>query len=207
MNDTNATADTTLRYDSGVDATSAPADERHTIQTYLSDALALERHIAVPLQRQLDLDDTTDFAEAVQVFSTIKSLTESHIAQLESQLADYGGEGGSAIKSAWSQLLGAGAAVVGGSRKTKVSKSLRDDYTALALATAGYTMLCATALGLGDGAPAHLAKKHLEDYAPVMVQIFKVLPGAVLRELALDGANVDITAEQYADQMTSNAWH
>jgi ferritin-like metal-binding protein YciE len=202
-NDTDTT-DRALRYDSVGDTGST--DNGHSIATYLSDALALERHIAQPLQRQLDMDDTAKFSQAAELISTMKTLTDSHIANLEKQLDAAGGHAASPVKSAWSQLIGAGAAAVDSARKTKVSKNLRDDYTALALATAGYTMLNATALGLGDAATAQLAKQHLEDYAPVIVQISRALPGVVLEELTLDGETVQISAAQIAEQNTADAW-
>jgi ferritin-like metal-binding protein YciE len=207
MNDTDSTA-SALRYDSADTANTAATanDGRHAIQTYLSDALALERHIAQPLQRQLDMDDSAKFTGAAELISTIKALADSHIANLETALDAAGGDAASPVKSAWSQLIGAGAAVVDSARKTKVSKNLRDDYTALALATAGYTMLNATALGLGNAATAQLAKSHLGDYAKVVVQISRALPGVVLEELALDGENVQVTAAQIAEQNTADAW-
>ncbi len=205
MNDAAFPTDSTLRYDSRDDATTAPGNERHTIRTYLSDALALERHINQPLGHQLEMEDTAKFSDAVRLISNLKARTERHILDLEAQLEEAGGET-SPVKSAWAQLLGAGAAALDGVRKTKISKNLRDDYTALALATASYTMLNATALGLGDKSTAKLAQQHLEDYAQIVVQISKALPGVVLEELALDGEHVLISAAQIAEQNTANAW-
>ena len=66
----------------------------HTIQTYLSDALALEKHIAQPLARQLDLDDSAKFEEAIALITTIKSMTDTHIAHLERHLELAGGASG-----------------------------------------------------------------------------------------------------------------
>jgi ferritin-like metal-binding protein YciE len=207
MNDSNTTTDASLRYDSADGADVAGRDDdRHAIQTYLSDQLALERHIAQPLDRQLDLDDTARFGEAQRIITRLKSTTESHITALEAQLDAAGGHAGSPVKSAWSQLLGAGAAAIDGARKTKVSKNLRDDYTALALATAGYTMLNATALGLGDGSTAQLAQRNLTDYAQIVMDIAKALPAVVLEELRADGENVQVTAAQIAEQASTNAW-
>jgi ferritin-like metal-binding protein YciE len=203
MNET--TADPSLRYDSAAGAVTT-GDDRHTIQTYLSDALALERHIAQPLQRQLDSDDSAQFGRALEIISTIKATTDSHLSRLEAQLEAAGGHAASPIKSAWAQILGAGAAVVDGSRKMKVSKNLRDDYTALALATISYTMLHATALGLGDESTAAVAKQHLDDYAPIIVNIAKAMPVVVLEELRIDGENVQVSAAHISEQATQDAW-
>ena len=142
-------------------------DDRHTIATYLSDMLALERHIAAPV---------------------------------EAQLNNVGGSATSGVKSAWSALLGSGAAALNQVRKTKVSKSLRDDYTALGLSAISYTMLHTTALGLGDQATAQLAKRNLDDITPIIVEISQVMPKVVLQELQEDGETVQITAAELSKQ-------
>src|SRR5258707_15816739 len=101
MNETTDTS-TSIRYDSD-EATNAGADERHAIQTYLSDALALERHIAQPLARQRDMDDTARYGDAMSIIAQLKSLTDSHVVALEERLKMAGGHEASTVKSAWSQ--------------------------------------------------------------------------------------------------------
>lgn len=205
MNDTNLNQSDAVRYDSD-DATTAH-DDRHTVHTYVNDMLALERHIAQPLNKQVQSDDTADFGAALSIVNRIKSTTDAHIETLEAHVNSGNGSGGAATaKSAISQLLGAGAAAINGVRKTKVSKSLRDDYTALSLASVSYTMLHATALGLGDTATAEIAKRHLADYAPIIIDISKAIPGVVLEELRLDGQNVQAGAAHIAEANTQSAW-
>jgi ferritin-like metal-binding protein YciE len=203
MNDTPDTS-TNVRYDSGEAA--GAADEQHAIQTYLSDALALERHIAQPLARQRDMDEAGRYGSAMSIISQLKSLTDSHVAALEERLKGAGGHEASPVKSAWSQLLGAGAAAIDSVRKTKISKSLRDDYTALSLAAISYTMLHATALALGDSSTATLAKAHLEDYASVIIDISNAMPAVVLEELRADGVDVASGAAAQAQASTQSSW-
>jgi ferritin-like metal-binding protein YciE len=181
-------------------------DERHTVATYLSDMLALEQHISAPIDSQLGSADHREYADAIRIIQSIKSVTTSHVTALEAQLKAAGGSGAHPMKSAWAQLLGGGAAAINNVRKTKVSKSLRDDYTALGLAAISYTMLHATAAGLGDGSTAALAKRHLEDIAPIIVEISKTIPAVVLQELADDGEKVSITAAQLTEDATGEAW-
>ena len=176
------------------------------LQTYVSDMLALERHIAQPLQRQLDLRDTAKYAEAKTVVALIKGLTDSHITALEQCLEQLGGHEASPVKSAWAGLLGVGAAAIDSVRTTKVSKNLRDDYTALNLAAISYTMLHATAVGLDVAAIADLAKRHLADYARVIMQIVQVIPGIVLQELLDDGERVATGAADLVRQETNELW-
>lgn len=203
MNDTNANQ--SVRYDSS--ATGANVDDRHSLQTYVSDALALERHIAEPVDRQTDIADSAKYTDALRIISTIKGLTDSHISALDSQLQALGGHAGSPVKSAWSSLLGGAAAAIDSVRKTKVSKSLRDDYTALSLASISYTMLHATALSLGDQATATLAKRHLDDYASVIIDISRTIPVVVLQELLDDGENVQLSAAELTQQATQDSWN
>ncbi len=181
-------------------------DEKHTIATYLSDLLALERHTAAPVDSQVSSEDHKAYPEASKIFTQIKSVTDAHIAALEAQLNAVGGHPASGIKSAWSQLLGGGAAAINNARKTKVSKSLRDDYTALALESISYTMFHATALGLGDTASAQLAKRHLDDITPIIVAISGAIPAIVLGELAADGESVQVTAAELTQQASKDAW-
>ena len=181
-------------------------DDQHTIATYLSDLLALERHMAAPIEQQTKSEDHQQYPEAARIFEKIKTITDNHIAALEAQLNTVGGHPASGIKSARSQLLGGGAAALNSARKTKVSKSLRDDYTALGLSSISYTMFHATALALGDTASANLAKRHLDDITPVIVEISRVIPFVVLGELQADGQSVQITAAQLTQAASADSW-
>jgi ferritin-like metal-binding protein YciE len=205
MSDLGTTPDSTIRYDSSAQGATGE-NERHSIQTYVSDMLALENHIAQPLQRQLGLEDTKKFPGALAVITSLKGLNDSHVTALEQCLQQLGGHEASGVKSAWSSLLGVGAAAIDSVRKTKVSKNLRDDYTALSLSTISYTMLYTTAVGLGDTATADLAKRHLADYAQLVMTINQVIPEVVLAELQIDGQNVQAGAGDLIRQTTNELW-
>ena len=181
--------------------------ELGSIQTYLGDMLALEQHIAGPLQRQLEIDETQNYVRAIALTGRIKSLTDAHAAALHARLQNLGGGNGlNPVKSAWSGLLGAGAAAVGSVRKTKVSKNLRDDYTALSLATVSYSMLNATALGFGDAETASIAQRHLADYARLIMDLGRAIPEVVLQELSDDGQSVDVGAAVRAEEDVEQSW-
>ena len=162
MNDTKSTVRPTASTDN---------DALDSIRTYLGDMLALEKHIASPLDRQVEMDDTKNYARAIGLVERIKSQTQTHVQALQKRLDALGDHPSNPVKSAWSGLLGAGAAAVDGVRKTKVSKNLRDDYTALSLASVSYSMLNATALGFGDSETAQLAQRHLSDYARLIMDL------------------------------------
>jgi len=204
MSDIGTGNEQSIRYDSSV--TDGGGNERHSIQTYVSDMLALERHIALPLKRQLGMDDTSKYGPALAAIATIEGLNDAHVMALDQCLQQLGGHEASAIKSAWASLLGAGAAAIDSVRKTKVSKNLRDDYTALNLAAISYTMLHATAVGLGDTTTADLAKRHLCDYARCIMQIVQIIPDVVLEELQDDGESVQTGAAALIRLQTNEIW-
>lgn len=179
---------------------------QHTLTTYVSDMLALERHIGEPLDRQERLEDTGRFSEAARVTESLNAFVKSHVSALEARLEQLGGNANSPVKSAWSGLLGLGAAAVDGARKTKVSKNLRDDSTALGLATISYTMLYTTAIALGDRETADLSLRHLNEYAKIVMQIGRVMPSVVLAELASDGVPVDRSVSDEANQTVQEMW-
>lgn len=180
--------------------------EVHSIQAYVSDMLALERHIAMPLSRQLEMNDTGRFGAAQTILTEIKRLTDAHVTELERLLEQIGGSAASPVKSAWSSMLGAGAAAIDSVRKTKVSKSLRDDYTALGLASISYTMLYTTAVGFGDMPTANLAQRHLGDYARAVMQIAQAMPSIVLLELQADGETTATDAAETIRRQINEIW-
>ena len=133
-------------------------DERHSLGGYVSDLLALEQHIAKPLAEQVGHEATSEYPRAEALLQELQGLNASHEQRLQRALDRLGGHAAAPIKSAWSSLLGGAAAAIGSTRKTKVTKWLRDDFTALNLAAMSYTLLHATAIGVGDAEIAELAR-------------------------------------------------
>jgi hypothetical protein len=202
MSDTTNKTNTNLTYDSA----GTGGDERHSLQAYVGDLLALIKHIEVPIDRQLAIGDSANYSEALAIVSDVKSVTAAQRTALEAELSRLGGSGAAGFKSAWSALLGAGAAAIDSVRKTKVSKNLRDDYTALSLASISYTMLHATATGLGEESVAALAQRGLEQITPIIVRISKTIPAVVLQELRDDGESVRVSAAELSTKLTHQAW-
>jgi ferritin-like metal-binding protein YciE len=198
-------SNTSIRYE-----TAAPdqttGDERHSLQAYVSDLLALEQHIGQALNGQLASESIARRPAARSVVAAIKAQNEAHVTALRDDLRRLGGHSTSGIKSAWASLLGEAAKAVGAGRKTKVTRWLRDDYTALNLGAMSYTLLHATAIGLGDAATAQVARAGLADYARSVMQINDVIPEIVLNELADDGDSVATGAADTVRQQTRDIW-
>ena len=177
-----------------------------TIATYVSDMLALEQHTLQPLQHQADDKAVQAMPAALRVVQAATQIAQKHEQALSARLEALGGHAGSPIKSSVASALGGVAAVVGNIRKTEVAKYLRDDYTALCLATASYTMLQTTALAMHDAETAALAKAHLADYAGVIMKFSETLPSAVIGDLQSEGTTVDASVVSEAQEATERAW-
>ncbi len=161
------------------------------INSYLTDMLALEEHIAIAVRAQ-----AKDLHDEPRILSTVLEETlvtvEAHIEALKDVIDER--ESGAAntvaeaVKRAASVLAGAGAAAVDLVRNEKVPKDLRDDYTAFSLATVSYVMLVSTAMSLNDQAVAELARRHLRDYTKVVMKVNDILPIGRDRATAGGGA-------------------
>lgn len=182
------------------------ADEHHSLQTYVSDMLALERHVRIPFTTQLDDADFGKYTGAKTLLTHLVAFSLQHIDALEAALARLGGQEASGVKVAVTQIEGFFAGAIDKLRKTKVSKALRDDYTALALCTISYTMLQTTATALGDETTALLAQDHLRDYARCIIEIGQSLPQIVLEELRDLGLAVDASMADSARHAAEEAW-
>ena len=87
-------------------------------------------------------------------------------------------------------MLGVGAAVVDFVRGETLPKNLRDDYTALSLASIGYVMLHTTALSLGDDKVGEIAHEHLQNHARSLIAVHNLVPLGVVAFLKDEGHNL-----------------
>jgi len=160
--------------------------------SYVTDMLALEKHIFIALAGQIeDLNE-----EAPQIVAELRSVQltcERHIERLESLAGDRNTSGqglAEAVKKAASSMLGVGAAVVDFVRGETLPKNLRDDYTALSLASIGYVMLHTAALSLGDDEVGTTAHEHLQNHARSLIAVHNLVPLSVVSFLKDEGHNV-----------------
>ena len=177
-----------------------------TMKTYVSDMLALENHQLQPLKTQAEDADVNAFPRAKACVDEALRTVEAHIESLNARLEALGGHAGEGVKSGVTSAVGAVAGVIDKMRKTEVSKSLRDDYAALCLSSAGYTMLNTAALGMSDPETASLAKRHLTDFASIVMKISHTLPSVVLGELENEGAAIATSAVSEAEGNVEEAW-
>jgi hypothetical protein len=181
-------------------------NDQHSLATYVSDMLALERHIRIPFDMQRADNDVQEYVDAAGTVNRLVALSDTHIEGLKAELERLGGQEASPLKSAVTQVEGVVAGAIDKVRKTKVSKSLRDDYTALALCTISYSALLTTANAMGDSEVAQLAQRYLADYANSIMEIGRCIPGVVIRELQALGLDVDSGTVDDSRQQISQSW-
>jgi len=178
----------------------------HAITTYVSDMLAVARHVAVPIHAQVTDESVLAITETATLLPRLQQVIDRQVDRLNAHLDQLGGHPASGIKEAVSNVIGSAAAAIDKSRKMTVSKMIRDDQTALALMTVSYTMLHATAVGLGDLKTAEIAKRSLEELTPLVMDLNRCIPAVVIAELQADGLTVDASAIRISQQETQQDW-
>lgn len=180
---------------------------KERIDSYVTDMLALEKHIQTAVAGQIaDLDEHSEFKGPL---IRIHSMCDSHARALEALTVrreqNVGGLS-KVMKMAVSSVLGLGAAAVDFVRTEKLPKDLRDDYTAISLAYIGYLMLHTTALALGDAEVAGTAKVHLGAHADAMMALQQVIPAATLAFLASEGLEPNTSVLATIRESISQSW-
>src|SRR5919106_6146226 len=183
------------------------SERQDTLQQYVSDMLAVERHLLPALENQSQDDRLAQYPEAQRLVNKIEATIRSHINGLEQHLKNLGGDPASPVKSAVTAALGVAASVIENVRTNPVSKNLRDDYTALNLAAIGYTMLHTTGQALMDQQTADLSATFLMDYTPLITEINEVIPEVVVSELRDETEMLNPDAAQRAIERTQQAWN
>ena len=158
-------------------------ERQDSLQQYVSDMLAVERHMLPAFENQSKDDRFARHPEARRLVNQIEATINSHINGLKQHLENLGGDAASPVKSAVTAALGAAAAVIENMRTNPVSKNLRDDYTVLNLAAISYTMLHTAGRALMDDRTADLALSYLRDYTPLITELNEVVPEVVVSEL------------------------
>jgi ferritin-like metal-binding protein YciE len=180
-------------------------DRDTAINSYITDMISLEDHIDKALKGQVnDLKDYPDFNTEVR---QVLRLTEHHISDLRA-LADRRKAGGiaEAVKRAGAVVAGVAAGAIDLLRSEGLPKNLRDDYTALSLATISYAMLYTTATALGEREVAELAQQHLRDYAGAVNRLNTLVAASVVRYLSQEGLPVQESVVPEVGRVLKAAW-
>ena len=177
-----------------------------TLKTYVNDMLALQKHILEAVERQYEDPRVKHDTLTFDLIGKVKSTLTHHVTDLEAHVARLGSEAMATAKAAITGTLGAVAGIYDKIRKDPVSRMLRDDYTALNMASFSYTMLHTTGLAYGDAAVADVAVKHLQDLAPLIIHYNEIIPHVVVKELQDEGPGIDTGVAAMAIANTQHAW-
>ena len=183
------------------------SERKSAIQKHTSDMLAVERHILEAIERQRADDDLREYLEANKVVIEIERVLKGHVAALETLAERYDTGSESVIKKAVTEILGKAAGLYDKVRADKVTRMLRDDYTALSLAAMAYTTYHAFGLAIKEQPIADLALQHLKNITPLLVEISKVIPAVAVHEVAEESDfAVDDSVAADAVRNTQQAW-
>ncbi|MFP4315080.1 MAG: hypothetical protein ACLFQR_02550 [Desulfovibrionales bacterium] len=178
------------------------------LRGYIADMAALERHIQGAVIRQFDDHRVRQSPDVMGMLARINQTLEAHRRSLESALESYGGRDGlSVLKTATTSLTGMVTGIYDRVRRNDpVSRDLRDNYTALNLAAASYSMLHTTGLALEDPDVAKLALHHLKDYTALIMELSRMIPAVVVQELSEKLEGVAQSVAEQAVENTARAW-
>ena len=178
--------------------------KKHDIVTkYLADMIAVEGHIYQAIDKQVK--ETQDEPDVNPKLREIRDGLERHVNNLRSRLDALGGQATSPIKEAGASLLGVAAGVVDKLRAEEISKDFRDNYTALSLSSISYVMLITTCLACNDTETADLATENLRENARFVMDIGRLVPYAVVRDLS-DLTGLNENAIQQAQERYASVW-
>lgn len=181
-------------------------DNKDILQQYVSDMIALDNHIIEAVERQLEDERVDAYPGTRPIIMSIKTALKTQVDGLQQQLASVGGEATGPIKSAISSIAGVAAGLYDKVRHDPVSKMLRDDYTALSLASISYTMLHTTGLALKHTGIANMAVRALKELAPLVIEISEIMPHLVVQDLSEEEVSIDESIARQAVTNTQEAW-
>ena len=177
-----------------------------TLKTYVNDMLGLQKHILEALEHQYADQNVKNDPEAIDLVGKLKSQLTKHVADLEGQVGRLGSEVTATVKQAVTPPRGTVAGLYDKVRMDPVSRMLRDDYTALNMASISLIQLHTTGLAYGDQAVADTALKHLNDITPMVMRINEIMPVIVVRELTDEGPGINTAVAATAVANTQAAW-
>ncbi len=180
-------------------------EEKKALVMYVNDMHALQNHILEAVEHQYADDRVKNDTMTYDVIGKIKSTLTHHVNDLKGETDRLQGGVMSTAKAAVATALGAVAGLYDKVRKDPISRMLRDDYTALNMASFSYTQLHTTGLAFHDTTVADLALRHLNELTPLIMRLNEVVPHVVVKELQDEGP-IDTSVAPTAVSNTQHAW-
>lgn len=185
-------------------------DSKAFVSKYVSDQLILIQHSLEVVESQSRDSDLADQPDVLSLLSEIKATLAEHEKQLklhlESNFADSERPVTAKITDIFTSITGSVTGLYNNLRTEKVSKMLRDDYTALCLGTLTYSMLLTTSRSLNQDATADLCTSLMRDFPILVLKLNEIIPQVVNDDLTKRGFNVKPEAAAEAVDCSKKAW-
>lgn len=171
------------------------------LMQHLSEQMALEEHVCRTIEDLISEIDDTQYSDAKNLLTKTTKVLQGHFTLLNELLDKLEKD---ALVVGWTPpAVGNGGGYDTPStnreqRKERVSRKLRDVYSALNLLTISNTLLHTTALALDCQEVATVALTHLENVAALIVKIGELVPDVVARELRTESPKIDLSVAQIA---------
>lgn len=180
--------------------------KQETITKYLGDMKAVVSHVHTAMERQKD--EFKDQPEVAQMIARIALNLKRQGESIDQRLTALGGSPTHPVKEVVADAAGVLAGLYNKVRTEGAAKGLRDDHVALNLVYVSYATLHTTAVALGDAATAELAKRSMVESAKFVLEIDRIVPPTVFRELQ-DGdfGALDASAPQQTGMVSREAWN
>lgn len=178
--------------------------EKKKITKYISDLKITQEHSLKVIRKQKEVEGIKTDEAAFRLIQKLEATFARQVEDLDKAIRDYG-EVPSKLKDKLSSVTSWAITSWAEDRRDPVSKNMRDNYTALALITAGYTMLKTVALADENKELQKVVGKNLQELAKLTVSVSKMIPVATAKEIIDDEQEAE-RISNLAIEKTQKAW-
>jgi hypothetical protein len=187
-----------------------------TLKQYLREQIALEEQLLRNVEEQLHEVQCAEYADARALLEKTKTALEGHFTPLNELLDQLERDvpltlaNGSLTEGKREPRSNRGSNPSSREEERReqrrISRILRDDFSALNTVALNNTLLHTSALALKCHDIASVALKHIENLLPLLVEIGTLVPEVVAREISKEAPRVHAEAAEVALKNVIQAW-
>lgn len=159
-------------------------NQSNILRQAIYEQIAIEENICSLIEDKISEIEDVNFSDAKDLLRQVSKILENHYGLLNNLLTTL--EDGKVTfqgASLTDQDKGLSKSLDAEENRWRISKILRDVYSALNLITISNTRLNTIGLALNSEDVANIALKHIEALAPLVEKISKLAPEVITREL------------------------
>lgn len=188
-------------------STTDPSSGTSTVRGYISDLIAVARHVRGAIDQQLSGSSLINVAGADKVLRQAAAALKAGQTELENRLRETGGLGvATHLKEAATSVTGFLTGIYGQVRGETTSRALRDDHTGLNFVVVCASMLDTTARALGDLDTARVTEALMQGLTGPIMEVGVLIPRSVVNDLAVEGHPVQAAAAERSIAAVRAAW-